>query len=52
MGELVCMENITNILTIDQERALKVMRSGANIFLSGAAGTGKSFLIEEFIKEL
>lgn len=38
-------------LTIDQERALKVMRSGRNVFLSGAAGTGKSFLINEYLKE-
>ncbi len=38
-------------LTIDQERALKVMRSGRNVFLSGSAGTGKSYLISEYIKE-
>ncbi len=41
----------THSLTIDQERALKVMGSNRNVFLSGAAGTGKSFLIHEFIKE-
>ena len=38
-------------MTLDQERALKIMRSGRNIFLSGAAGTGKSFLIDEYIRE-
>ncbi len=38
-------------LTLDQKRALKVMSSGSNVFLSGAAGTGKSFLINEYIKE-
>ncbi len=45
------MGNGLKALTLDQERALKVMRSGANVFLSGAAGTGKSFLIEAFIKD-
>ncbi len=33
-----------------QSQALKVMLSGANVFLSGAPGSGKSFLLEEFIR--
>ncbi|WP_408069377.1 ATP-dependent RecD-like DNA helicase [Butyrivibrio sp. JL13D10] len=44
-------DNSSQKLTLDQERALKIMRSGRNIFLSGAAGTGKSYLISKFIKE-
>ena len=38
-------------LTIDQQRALDVMRSGRNVFLSGVEGTGKSMLINRFISE-
>ena len=38
-------------LTTDQRRALNVMNSGANVFLSGVSGTGKSFLINTFTRE-
>lgn len=36
-------------LTEDQKRALKLLESGRNIFLSGEAGTGKSFVLNEYI---
>ena len=38
------------MLTKDQEKALKAMQSGKNVFLSGDAGTGKSYVLEDFIK--
>lgn len=37
-------------LTREQEYALKLLESGANIFLSGEAGTGKSFVINEYLR--
>ena len=36
-------------LTEDQKRALSVLESGKNVFLSGEAGTGKSFVLNEYI---
>ena len=36
-------------LTDDQKRALSVLESGKNVFLSGEAGTGKSFVLNEYI---
>lgn len=38
-------------VTLDpqQERALDIMRARKNVFLSGMAGTGKSFLIQQFV---
>lgn len=38
------------MLTKDQQKALKAMKSGKNVFLSGDAGTGKSYVLETFIK--
>ena len=38
-------------LALDQERAMRLMRSGKNIFLSGGAGTGKTFLVDRYIRE-
>lgn len=35
-----------------QETALKVLRSGHNVFLTGSAGTGKTYLINQYIKDL
>ena len=39
------------MLTKDQQKALKAMKSGKNVFLSGDAGTGKSYVLETFIKK-
>lgn len=36
-------------LTKDQKTALALLESGENIFLTGGAGTGKSFLLKKFI---
>ena len=37
------------VLNAEQEAALGVMMSGANVFLTGEAGTGKSTLVREFL---
>lgn len=39
----------TNRLDAEQARAVDLMQSGANVFLSGMAGTGKSTTLLEFI---
>lgn len=39
-------------LTDQQAQALEVLRSGENVFLTGGAGSGKSFLIRHFMREL
>ncbi len=38
------------ILSGEQESALSLMMSGANMFLTGEAGTGKSTLVREFLR--
>ena len=38
------------ILSGEQESALRLMMSGANVFLTGEAGTGKSTLVREFLR--
>jgi len=35
-----------------QSQALKILKSGENIFLTGSAGTGKTFLLNKFINYL
>ncbi|NQU99983.1 MAG: AAA family ATPase, partial [Parcubacteria group bacterium] len=35
-----------------QAKALKILKSGQNVFLTGSAGTGKTFLLNKFIKHL
>jgi len=37
-----------NELTTSQERAIKLLDAGLNVFLTGKAGTGKSFLVDYF----
>lgn len=41
--------NNTPTLNQEQTQAFEIMVSGANVFLTGNAGTGKSFLIKAFI---
>ncbi|MBP5212199.1 MAG: AAA family ATPase, partial [Pyramidobacter sp.] len=38
-------------LNEDQEEALKTLQSGADCFLTGSAGSGKSFVLCRFIAE-
>lgn len=40
---------MTAKMTDEQKKAFDIMRSGQNIFLTGNAGTGKSFLLKHFI---
>lgn len=37
-------------LTTCQSKALHLLESGSNVFLTGAAGTGKSFLLQQFLR--
>jgi len=38
-------------LNAEQTEALEILKSQGNIFLTGAAGTGKSFLLKQFLRE-
>lgn len=38
--------------TKGQAKAMEALRSGRNVFLTGNAGTGKSFVLNAFIEEL
>lgn len=40
------------VLSDEQKDALDILRSGENVFLTGGAGSGKSFLIRHFMREL
>jgi ATP-dependent exoDNAse (exonuclease V) alpha subunit len=35
---------------MDQSTALKILQSGTNVFLTGSAGTGKTYLLNQFIQ--
>lgn len=37
------------MLTQSQEQAIKLLDAGYNVFLTGKAGTGKSFLVDYFV---
>ena len=37
---------------MNQSRALKILQSGDNVFLTGSAGSGKTFLLNQFIEYL
>lgn len=39
-------------LSPEQADALELLRSGENVFLTGGAGSGKSFLIRHFMKDI
>jgi len=41
-----------NELSPEQSHALELLRSGENVFLTGGAGSGKSYLIRHFMQEL
>lgn len=45
------MEPIKKVPTAEQTRALELLSGKDNIFLTGAAGTGKSFVIKEYLKK-
>jgi ATP-dependent exoDNAse (exonuclease V) alpha subunit len=37
---------------MNQEKALAVLKSGRNVFLTGSAGTGKTYVINQFVQHL
>jgi len=37
---------------MDQDQALKILKNGDNVFLTGSAGSGKTYLLNKFIKHL
>jgi ATP-dependent exoDNAse (exonuclease V) alpha subunit len=37
---------------LNQEKALAILKSGENIFLTGSAGTGKTYVLNQYIKYL
>lgn len=37
---------------MDQQTALSILKSGANVYLTGSAGTGKTYLINQYIEYL
>jgi len=37
---------------VNQEQALAVLKSGANVFLTGSAGTGKTYVLNKYIQYL
>jgi ATP-dependent exoDNAse (exonuclease V) alpha subunit len=44
-------EEILSTLSDEQQTALEMCQSGENIFLTGGAGSGKSYVVREFMKE-
>lgn len=44
--------NRNSHLTRQQQEALDIMLSGKNVFITGKAGTGKSYLVNTFINEI
>jgi len=43
---------IAKSLGVEQKRALELARKGHNLFITGGAGTGKTFILKEIIREL
>ena len=37
---------------MNQEQALRVLKSGSNVFLTGSAGTGKTYVLNQYIQYL
>ncbi len=45
-------QSLTQSLTPSQAHALEVLQSGDNVFLTGGAGCGKSFVLKQMVKSL
>lgn len=43
---------MVDLLSAEQSVALDLLRSGENVFITGGAGSGKSFLIRHFLREI
>lgn len=39
------------MIGVDQEQALEILKSGVNLFVTGSAGSGKTYLVKKFAKE-
>ncbi|MFT7030077.1 MAG: GTPase SAR1 family protein, partial [Marinoscillum sp.] len=37
---------------MDQSTALNILKSGQNVFLTGSAGTGKTYVINQYVQYL
>jgi ATP-dependent exoDNAse (exonuclease V), alpha subunit - helicase superfamily I member len=48
----VSMSIQTPELSSEQAAALELLRSGENVFLTGGAGSGKSYLVRHYMKEI
>ena len=44
--------SVTHSLNVDQRKVFRAVLSGQNIFFTGSAGTGKSFLLKKIIGKL
>ncbi len=44
-------KNTENSLSAEQKIALDLLKSGDNVFLTGGAGSGKSYVVREFMKD-
>ena len=51
-GEGMADEKNGERFTKGQAEAMEALLSGRNVFLSGNAGTGKSYVLNAFIEEL
>ena len=40
------------MILMKQSFSLKILKSGHNVFLTGSAGTGKTYLIKQYIQYL
>ena len=46
------MFNLIKSLNKDQKKALEILNSKSNVFLTGVAGSGKSHLVNHFLNAL
>lgn len=52
MGHRTPRDQIVTSFSEDQLKAFQLLRSGENVFLTGGAGTGKSYVIRQLLEEL
>ena len=51
-ARLAASVSVTHSLNVEQRRVFQAVLSGQNIFFTGSAGTGKSFLLKRIIGKL